>query len=93
MATVTFSGKVSAQAQESETVTIKVTKPDDSEDLLTATTQADGSFSASKEYLPGDYIAVASVEEDALYQATTSGQVLFSIEKQTRSITLDVSIA
>lgn len=93
MATVTFSGKVSAQALPGETVTIKVTKPDSSEDLLTATTQADGAFSASNEYLPGDYIAVASVEEDALYQAAISEQVSFSIEKQTRSITLDVSIA
>ena len=92
LGTVTFTGAVSKQAQEGEAVTITVTKPDSSQEQVTANTAADGSFSATYSAPAGaGYKAVASIAEDALYQAATSPVVSFDIGKDPRTITLNVA--
>jgi len=91
--TVNFTGSVSAQTAEGETVTITVTLPDASTETLTATTLADKTFATSKDYPPGEYSAVASIEEDAEYKAAASSSVSFTIEKADRTLTLTVNVA
>lgn len=88
---VTFSGTVSAQAEEGETVSITVTKPDSTTEVITALTKADSSYSVDYENVPGNYKAKARVEEDALYTAAESDEVSFSIGKEPRTITLTVT--
>lgn len=89
---VVFSGNVSAQAQAGETVTITVTLPDGTKDTLTATTQADLSYSATKEYMvAGAYNAVASGVADSQFRAWTSQTVSFTIELADRTGTLVVT--
>ena len=91
--TVNFTGSVSAQTAEGETVTVTVTLPDASTETLTATTLADKTFATSKEYLPGDYSATATIEEDAEYKAAASSPVSFTIAKMDRTLTLTVNVA
>lgn len=91
---VTFSGSVSAQVSDGQTVTITVTLPDGTTETLTAKTLVDQTFSVSKEYVVvGDYSAVAHVDEDAQYLATDSPPVTFTIAKQSRTLTLTVNVA
>ena len=93
VSTVTFSGSVSAQAVPGETVTITVTKPDGTE-TLTATTQADGTFSTTKEYtVPGNYTAVFHIDADAIYLAADAGPIPFVIPLQPRTLTVSVTVA
>lgn len=93
MGQVTFTGSVSAQIAEGETVTITVTLPDSTTETLTTTTLADKTFTTSKEYGAGDYSAIAHVDENAEYLAADSPAVPFTIAKQARTITLNVDVA
>lgn len=94
MATVTFSGTVSAQVAAGETITLTVTKPDSTTESITTTTKADKTFSTTKDYtIAGNYSAVASIAADATYTAATSPSVPFVVTLTARSITLNVSVA
>lgn len=92
---ITFNGHVSAQAAAGEQVTVTINLPDGTTKTVTGPTQEDLSYSVDfYATLPGSYRAKARVEEDALYLAAESEDVLFEItgEKQPRSITLDVTL-
>jgi hypothetical protein len=92
MGKVTFSGSVSAQEKEGEQVTITITKPDGSTATLTTLTKVDLTFSVEYEDIVGDgYKAKARIEADALYQSAESNEVIFSIGKEPRTITLSVA--
>jgi hypothetical protein len=90
---VTFTGAVSAQASSGETVTLTISQGGTVIDALTALTQADKSYSATKAYNPGDYTVQAHVDADALYLAADSTSVPFTIPKSSRSITVSVTVA
>jgi len=91
MGKVTFTGSVSAQEKEGEIVTITVTKPDATTDIVTTPTKADLTFGpVDYENVVGDYKAKARIEADALYQAAESVEVPFSIGKEPRTIILTV---
>jgi len=91
MGQITFKGSVSKQAVAGELVTITVTKPDTTQAVITTTTKEDLSFEAVYEDVPNlGYKAKARIEEDALYQATESEEVTFTIGKEPRQITLTV---
>jgi len=99
MTQVTFSGIVSAQAQEGETVTITVTKPDATTETLTTQTLADMTYSVTKEYIDaGTYRTVA--HGDKVETATTTYSAWDTAEAQflvktlvARTGTLVVAIA
>ena len=91
MGKVTFSGAVSAQAESGETVTITVTKPDSTTEVITTQTFEDLTYSIEYTNTPGDYSAKASIEEDEEYEAAESPEVAFTIEKTPRTITLNVT--
>lgn len=92
MGKVTFTGSVSAQEKEGEIVTITVTKPDATTDIVTTPTKADLTFGpVDYENVLGDYKAKARIEADAMYQAAESEEVSFSIGKEPRQILLTVS--
>ena len=90
MGTVTFSGALSAQEQMGETVSIIVTKPDSTTELVSTVTDADGNYAVDYTNVPGDYNAVARVEADNLYDVALSDLVIFSVGKLPRTITLNV---
>ena len=92
MGQATFTGTVSAQIAEGETVTITVTLPNASTETLTALTLADKTFTTSKEYGAGDYSAIEHIDADAEYLATDSPAVPFTIGKQPRTITLNINV-
>lgn len=91
---VVFHGGVSAQAQSGETVTITVTKPDNTTETLTALTLADKSYATSpKEYLiAGTYKAKAHGDADAIYLAWDSAEKTFVIALTARTGTLEVTL-
>lgn len=92
MVNITFNGNVSLQDSANKTVTITVTKVDNSKDTFTATTNADGNFTVTRAYdIAGNYSAVASVEADTKYKAKTSNVVTFKVELADRTITLSVA--
>jgi len=91
MMSVIISGIVSAQASAGEEVKIKITRPDNSQIVLSAFTQNDRSFSLEYSDSPGTYSVVAEIGEDALYKAATSNVVSFTLEKLDRTITVTVS--
>ena len=93
MGQATFTGTVSAQSAEGETVTITVTLPDTTTETLTTTTLADKTFTTSKEYGAGDYSAIAHIDENSEYLAADSSAVPFTLTKQPRTITLNVNVA
>ena len=94
MATVTFSGSVSVEAAAGETVTVRITLPDNTVDTLTTTTNADLTFSVAKQYsVSGSYSAVASISADSQYSTAASGSVHFTISLATRTITINVAVA
>ena len=91
MTIVTFTGKVNKQAAVGEAVTIHVTGP--IEEAVVTTTGADGSFSTDfVADIAGDYTGQAHVDEDAQYLAADSNIVSFTISKEVRAITLEVTI-
>jgi hypothetical protein len=87
---VTFIGVLSKQ-DAPEVVTITVTNSGGTSTILTATTAADGSFTATDTLVPGAYTAVADVAATAVYQAAQSDVVPFTIGLEARTITLTVS--
>ncbi len=88
----TFQGSVSAQEKEGETVTITITKPDTTTETVTTTTKADLTFGpVDYENVPGEYKAIARIEADALYEATESSEINFTIGKEPRQIKLSVA--
>lgn len=92
MTTATLYGSVSSQA--GETVTITVTKPDNTTEALTTTVLADKTFSITKVYTDaGDYKAKAHMDESANYFAWDSNEVQFTVPKTTRTGTLNVTVA
>ena len=93
MTTVTFSGNNSAQVGPGETVTITVTKPDNTPETLTTTTTDTGTYTISKDYtVPRNYSAKAHQDADAQYSAWDSGPVPFVIPLQPRTGTLTVTL-
>jgi hypothetical protein len=94
MATVTFSGTVSAQVAAGETVTITITKPDNTTETVTTPTKVDKTFSTTKDYtIAGAYSAIAGIASDPTWTAATSPSVPFTIALQTRTITLNTTVA
>jgi len=92
--TVTFNGSQSAQAAAGETVTIVVTKPDGTTDTFTATTQADGTYSASTTYaVAGSYSAVAAGPADAQFTSWQSLPSPFTLTLQARTGTLTAAVS
>ena len=92
MTTVTFNGAVTAQVAAGEIVTLTVTKPDGTTDILTAQTLADKTFSAIKDYLPGDYTVNVHIDPDTQYSAADSS-VAFNVALIARSITISVIVS
>lgn len=95
---VIFSGSVSAQAQAGEIVTITVTKPDMTTEILMAGTLADKSYSVMKQYdITGDFSAKAHgdrvVVGNTEYSAWDTDDVLFTIASVLRTGTLTVTLA
>ena len=94
MVQVTFTGAVSAQATLGETVIVTVTKPDATTETLTATTLADKTYSATKQYMvAGAYSAQAHGDADAIYQAWDSAIEPFTIQLAPRTGTMVVTLA
>jgi len=90
LGTVMFSGSVSAQVKEGEIVTIEITRPDGTIKQVTTTTNEDLTFNTDySDEVGKGYKAKARIEEDALYTAAESEEVVFDI-KATRTITLTV---
>lgn len=84
-----FVGAVSDQAETGEAVKITVNRPDGEIDILTCLTDIEGTFNTNYETsLPGDYVAVGRIEEDAVYQAAESEPITFTMGKEPRAITL-----
>jgi hypothetical protein len=81
-------GEVSKQAATGETVTITVTKPDTTTEVVTALTDAMKAYSVSYSGTPGNYSAVAVIGEDAENFGATSDPFLFTLTKDARTITL-----
>lgn len=91
---VVFSGNVSAQANEGETVTITVTKPDSTTEILATFTQADKSYSTTVQYdIAGNYTAKAHGDADAKYEPWDSAEVPFTIALLARTGTLNVTVS
>ncbi len=87
----TAGGQVSAQAQAGEQVKIKIIKPDSSSVDVSATTNQDGSYSATVDLDPGSgYVAQAHIDQDATFMAADSPAVPFDV-LVARTITLTVS--
>jgi hypothetical protein len=94
MAQVKFSGTVSAQAQEGETVIITVTKPDSTLEDLVANTLADKTFETTKQYaVAGAYSVTFHIDADGEYKAADFGPVSFNVELADRTITATISVA
>jgi hypothetical protein len=89
--TKTFSGKVSAQVASGETVSIVVTKPDATKDTLSAVTNNTGAYSVQKDYVAGNYSAIASISSDNEYAAATSSEEQFTVNLTIRTLTLAVT--
>lgn len=92
MAQIKFNGAVSAQAQEGEPITITVTKPDSTQEILTATTLADKTFEVTQQYVAGAYSATFHVDADAEYKAANFGSVNFNVELANRTITATITV-
>jgi hypothetical protein len=93
MTVATFSGIVSAQAQAGETVQVDVYGPDvDPLYTTTGLTDDTGKYIATIDLAAGDYTAKASVPEDSTYLQAESSLIAFSVTKQTRTITIEVSV-
>ena len=93
MAQIKFAGTVSAQATVGETVTITVTKPDNTIETVTATTLVDKTYSVTKEYtVAGAYKAKAHGNADLVYSSWDSTEVPFVITLTTRTGTLNVTL-
>lgn len=91
---VIFNGSISAQATVGETVTITVTRPDNTVDTWTTVTLADKTFTLTKEYLvAGNYNAKAHVDADAIYDVWDSSIVPFVIGLTPRTGTFTVRLA
>lgn len=89
-----FAGTVSAQAHEGETVTITITKPDSTTEILTAVTLPDKTYSVQKEYLvAGNYTAQAHGDADEVYSAWDSDVVQFTVGLTPRTGNLTVALA
>ena len=93
MGNVTFNGAVSAQAAAGETVTLKISQAGTVIDTLTTTTLADKTFTTAKQYNAGDYTVQVHMDADALYLASDSTVVAFTVGKTARTITVSVSVA
>jgi len=94
MASANLTGTVSAQAQPGENVTFTVTRPDNKVDTLTGATDQAGNVSATYTIpVAGDYSVVASIPEDAVFQAAVSNTVTFTEALIGRTITITVGIS
>ena len=88
------SGTVTEQMAEGETVTITITKPDLTEETLTALTDALKAFSATKELVvAGLYKFKARIEADAGYESAESPTAEYAVDLAARSITINVGSA
>lgn len=93
VANIIFSGAQTAQAADGETVTITVTKPDGTTEILTATTLADKTYSTTTQYtVPGQYSGKAHGNADAQYSAWDSTVVPFTVSLLARTGTLVVTL-
>lgn len=94
MVNAVFQGSNSAQVAAGETVTITVTKPDNSTETLTAVTQADKTYTTSKVYtIAGNYTAKAHQDADAGYSAWDSAPYPFTVTLAQRTGTLIVTLS
>lgn len=92
MVNVVFNGVVSAQSNSGETVTLTITKPSGTADVITATTNADKTFTATKAYTAGTYSVTASIGADAEYKATSSTSITFTVNLLDRTVTVTVTV-
>lgn len=94
MGTVIFSGTVSQQSAEGETVSISILKADGTPvETITTVTNDVGAFAANWTGSVGSYKAYANIEEDEGYLAAESAEALFEIAvppKQPRTISLNI---
>ena len=99
MTQVTFTGTISAQAALGETVTITITKPDNTIETVTALTLADLTYSVSKEYIEaGAYKAVAHGDKvettTIIYSAWDTAEAQFLVKTLVaRTGTIVVTVA
>lgn len=93
MTVMEFKGNVSAQEQAGELVTITITKPDNTTEIVTATTTATRMYSVTKDLIAGTYTAQAKIDEDAKYESAQSILKTFVVALEPRTITLDVAVA
>lgn len=88
---ISFSGKVSAQAQSNEPVVIQVSTPDGGATVINCLTDADGKFFAQYQTAPGIYSAQAFISGDSHYNPAQSDKRTFTVSLEDRTISLDVA--
>jgi len=85
------SGLVTAQIAAGETVTITITKPDLTQETLTAVTDALKAYSATKQIIiAGLYKFKAAIGADAGYEEAESSIFEYTVNLAARSITITV---
>lgn len=92
-ANVNFNGMITAQVVVGEIVTVTVTFPDGTKDVLTTTTKTDLTYTISKVYnIAGAYSAVMTMPADAQYSTITTSIATFNIPLANRTGTLTVTL-
>jgi len=87
----TFSGGVSDQVAAAEVITVAITTPLGSTDVITGATLEDKSYSVTYEATqPGTYLVVATIGNDGVYSSAISPEKTFSVLIP-RTITLEIS--
>jgi cell division protein FtsI/penicillin-binding protein 2 len=95
VANVTFSGSAkdttTSAALTSAAVTITVTKPDGTTDIISTTTDSNGNYSATKTYTAvGNYNAVANVTATGYNPGSASKPFTIAAVLQNMTVTLNV---
>lgn len=93
MTTVKFDGAIQFQAVTGETVTVTVTRPDNTTETVTTQTLADKTWAVTKDYIvAGNYKAKAHINADGTYDAWDSVEKTFTIALTTRTGTFNVTL-
>ncbi len=90
---VTFNGtitKIDLSPVSDMIVSIAITRPDTTVNVVTATSNATGAFTAVYDAIPGIYTAKATTVENDIYLAGSSNVVSFTVGKSPLVITLNV---
>lgn len=91
---ITFAGSmratVSGAVMSGKTVTLDVTKPDNTTESFTATTDTSGNYSVVKAYPAGTYSAKANYAGDVTYNAVTSPTANFTVGKTDLTLVINI---